>query len=1178
MADKILSESEVEATILKLKNADTDKKVDVIQFFGLQLEGARELPESSIDPFLLLLPSLLRTSHSLLVSSVLSLLPEYLPLVSNKPSHHLRLTLLQVLPALMEKLNDAKERVHSAAGNVVLILGQLSWKIDPPISTSLNSSGGTKSLAHSTSIKASKPTETLPQIWERALKDALASKPWRPKVEVMKVLVRLRENIGAKMGLKAWLGVLVECLEDGDGNVRDQARETVIAILSPPSTPPAARSELKKLLIARSVRKTIADNIISRIFNAENSEGLTPAASNSDRLGAGTASVNESRSGTATPALSQADDVEIVYIASAHDLEREFSALLPHFEGKETEQNWLPRERAIARIRGMLKGGSHNKYKEGFISGLKSGGIEGVGKTVLSLRTTVAQQSCSLLKELPEYLGSRFDPFVEHLLPILGKMAGFTKKLIADRSQAVVIAMITHTTCHPRIYIHHIASGVSDKNIQMRHYCTQHLKTFLDVHGKKLKTQIDSTVGLGELLEGAVKKALVDTNPGVRDVARASFWSYSAIFPQKAQLIMDKLDSAARKNLEKANPADASSNTTASSAKPPIKSGLSAMLAERRKAARDAAGRKAGIEGSSPRVVSEPAFGSPEKNSQGLPRSNSSTSITSTSSLPAANKTSTLPSRSVTSPDNRTTSGLIGSSTPTHTAKLRSSLNRDSQDLSPSKRSQSNSLGLSRSPSHGNMSPGQKDSPLRQSSTVPHGRIDGQSAALPESRDELQKTWNGSSSEHDPLPEGVANIEETHAISSSTFSSSSAHAISPSTPGRQLASFPTSAEPPIDDFAFKTPLNHVSRKVWEDSPRPEAVTPLMIDKLKERKHERSWWVKRQELLDRASPFKSPAPLPISAIQADWNGLSSGSPTLRNLQKLALFSSSHPIRQQPEESQEDDWREWNEERTFWENEGLAEKFLDDLLTFLRPEKDKELLEQGLVVLWEFVQHQWQLVDNIQKLCQTLFKLRESHDAVILESTNALISLLVQISDPMLLLLELRTSLNHYLSEHPPPLPNVTSSITTTHSGLFLNTVRETPEVKIRNSGYLFGLTSIGMCVLRLSAPVVTSEGPKLGQIVMTAMQDSSSIIRQSAQSLLLAIQTILHSATRTLSFVPTLTTGQKDLAVYYMAQNGILEKNALSATEQENAEGNQERRQESMTVELARLMASSVVRE
>lgn len=141
------------------------------------------------------------------------------------------------------------------------------------------------------------------------------------------MLTKMRSKEGAKMGLKTWLGVLVDLLEDGDGNVRDQAREvsrpfsliyadrkrfkTVVELLSPPSTPPAARSEFKRLLVARNVRKTIADDIITRILSGEGSDRSTPAVMNSE-LGK---EEGASRSGAAAPALSQADDVDIVYVS-----------------------------------------------------------------------------------------------------------------------------------------------------------------------------------------------------------------------------------------------------------------------------------------------------------------------------------------------------------------------------------------------------------------------------------------------------------------------------------------------------------------------------------------------------------------------------------------------------------------------------------------------------------------------------------------------------------------------------------------------------------------------------------------------------------------------------------------------------------------------------------------------
>lgn len=41
------------------------------------------------------------------------------------------------------------------------------------------------------------------------------------------------------------------------------------------------------------------------------------------------------------------------------------------WQGKETEHNWAPRDRAVTRVRGMLKGDVHVRYLEAFISHLK---------------------------------------------------------------------------------------------------------------------------------------------------------------------------------------------------------------------------------------------------------------------------------------------------------------------------------------------------------------------------------------------------------------------------------------------------------------------------------------------------------------------------------------------------------------------------------------------------------------------------------------------------------------------------------------------------------------------------------------------------------------------------------------------------------------------------------------
>jgi CLIP-associating protein 1/2 len=79
-------------------------------------------------------------------------------------------------------------------------------------------------------------------------------------------------------------------------------------LLSPHSTPPAARSELKKLLAARNVRKTIADPIMNRIF----SDPVQPTAAVENNDGGVTSNGLAGESaGTATPV---GEDVSVVHV------------------------------------------------------------------------------------------------------------------------------------------------------------------------------------------------------------------------------------------------------------------------------------------------------------------------------------------------------------------------------------------------------------------------------------------------------------------------------------------------------------------------------------------------------------------------------------------------------------------------------------------------------------------------------------------------------------------------------------------------------------------------------------------------------------------------------------------------------------------------------------------------
>jgi CLIP-associating protein 1/2 len=93
---------------------------------------------------------------------------------------------------------------------------------------------------------------------------------------------------------------------------------------------------------------------------------------------------------------------------------------------------------------------------------------------------------------------------------------------------------------------------MQDKNNNPRISAAAWLKILLDAHGEH-KHQIEHGQGM-ENIEKAIKKGLADPSPDVRTPMRETYWVFAAIWPEKAEAIMAKLDAVGRKALEKANP------------------------------------------------------------------------------------------------------------------------------------------------------------------------------------------------------------------------------------------------------------------------------------------------------------------------------------------------------------------------------------------------------------------------------------------------------------------------------------------------------------------------------------------------------------------------------------------------------------------------------------------------
>ncbi|PPQ99906.1 hypothetical protein CVT24_009587 [Panaeolus cyanescens] len=623
--------SQYEKLLNQCKSNDVDVKVDALTKLQAEFEkGGLEITDP--DAIISLLKATLKTSNLHLINATLSVLPIVLTTVISQGASNnalassssstpnaahmdiptLRLALTSFLPpgGIIDRLGD-KERIQAKARDALVILGGFALRASP--TTVVPPKGG-------------KGVETPLAIFERFLKEnGLASKVWKVREQSILTLVHTR-RAHLSLPIRPYLSLLVDCLEDTDSHVRDCARQSVVELFSGPGVTDAARADLKKELTKKGVRKAIVDDVLAKLLSsslassavASGSLGDTPngeppakkeyippslalqgkrprVASQGAALSrsVSTPSTKEpsrppSRAAVTSPPppptpTSETSEIQAVYIASTKDLENEFAAMQKPFEGKETEHNWLARDQAIQRVRGMIKGEVHSRYLEAFLLALKEGFMQWSLKTLASLRTTVAVNTCLLYAELAVALGSLLDPHCDLLLTNLLKMAGFTKKITAQQSQLTVTTIISNTSAQPRVFIPLFWQTLQEKTVQARAYVVGHLKQYIEVHGQRAKNAIEGTNML-EILEKSVKRALGDTNPAARESGRQLFWDFDAIWKDRAQAIIETLDATARKQLEKACPHSGAAAETSTPQIPKKSSVAAAIAASRAKA------------------------------------------------------------------------------------------------------------------------------------------------------------------------------------------------------------------------------------------------------------------------------------------------------------------------------------------------------------------------------------------------------------------------------------------------------------------------------------------------------------------------------------------------------------------------------------------------------------------
>ncbi|KAF2723348.1 hypothetical protein K431DRAFT_283150 [Polychaeton citri CBS 116435] len=398
----------------------------------------------------------------------------------------------------------------------------------------------------------------------------------RAKEAAMRWVARMHIDEG--MAFKSYVGPIVANLEDSDPTAREAAKSALVELFREASD--RAKADLKKQLKAHSVRHIIETQILTQLGDSSSLSGSTsrPHMSASPAPDADltastrslpafdhTAHFSETINSEAAK-LPPAEEVPLdpIYIHSQRELDDTLRDMLPFFQGREEEGNWVQRDKNVLKLRRILKGNAPGEFHAFFMTELK-GLMEGILKVANSLRTTVSSNGCQLVQELVRTLGPAADHHVEILLQNFIKMSAVTKPIAANNGKTTVDAIFQHVSYNIRL-MQHIWSAAQDKNAQTRQFSMTWLQTML---GRQAgyKSQFEHSGGL-DLATKCIDKGLNDANPKVKEASRAVYWTFARDWPRQADGIMAKLDPKSKTMLEKDpnNPNAALHGSMASSA------------------------------------------------------------------------------------------------------------------------------------------------------------------------------------------------------------------------------------------------------------------------------------------------------------------------------------------------------------------------------------------------------------------------------------------------------------------------------------------------------------------------------------------------------------------------------------------------------------------------------------
>ncbi|KAJ8749496.1 hypothetical protein K2173_025691 [Erythroxylum novogranatense] len=419
---------------------------------------------------------------------------------------HLKLHFNALVPAVVERLGDAKQPVRDAARRLLLTL-----------------------------MEVSSPTI----IVERAGTFAWTHRSWRIREEFART-VTSAISLFASTELplqRAILPPILQMLNDPNPGVREAALLCIEEMYS--QSGPQFRDELQRHNLPSYMIKDInarLEKIEPQVRPAEGLVGnFTAGEMKPMSLNPKKSSPKAKSSSKEMSLFGAANDItekpiEPIQVYSEKELVREFekiaSTLIP-------EKDWSVRIAAMQRVEGLVLGGAVD-YPS--FAGLLKQLVGPLSTQLSDRRSSIVKQACHLLCFLSKELLGDFEACAEMFIPVLFKLVVITVLVIAESADNCIKTMLRN--CKVSRVLPRIADcAKNDRSAVLRARCCEYALLILE-HWPDAPEILRSA----DLYEDLIRCCVADAMSEVRSTARMCYRMFAKTWPERSRRLFSSFD------------------------------------------------------------------------------------------------------------------------------------------------------------------------------------------------------------------------------------------------------------------------------------------------------------------------------------------------------------------------------------------------------------------------------------------------------------------------------------------------------------------------------------------------------------------------------------------------------------------------------------------------------------